>query len=139
MNTDCTDKKADKINPAAKAQYKHEEITKRIINAAHTVHNQLGYGFLEKVYHNALIIELKKTGLLVESQKPIGVKYDNQVVGEYFADVVVDRKVIIEVKAADRHNRLFEAQLLNYLKGSDLQVGLIINFGTSVEVKRMVF
>ena len=138
MNTDCTDKKTDQSNPTAKTEYKHEEITRRIINAAHTVHNQLGYGFLEKVYHNALIIELKKTGLLVESQKPISVKYDNQVVGEYFADVVVDKKVIIEVKAADRHNRLFEAQLLNYLKGSGLQVGLIINFGTSVEVKRMV-
>ena len=118
--------------------YKHEEITGQIINAAHTVHNKLGYGFLEKVYHNSLVIELRKRGIFTEQEKQIEVKYDNQIVGEYFADIVVDNKVIVEVKPADKHNPAFEAQLLNYLKATGLEVGLIINFGSSVQVKRMV-
>jgi len=79
-----------------------------------------------------------KRNLLVEPEKPIKVNYDGQVVGEYFADIVVDNKVIVEVKAADKHNPVFEAQLLNYLKATGLEVGLIINFGASVNVKRMV-
>ena len=120
------------------SRYKHEEITREIISAAHTVHNQLGYGFLEKVYHNSLVIELRKRRFLVEPERPTNVKYDNQIVGEYFADIVVDNKVIIEVKATDKYNPVFEAQLLNYLKATLLEVGLIINFGTSVQVKRMV-
>ena len=120
------------------SEYKHEEITGQIINAAHTVHNKLGYGFLEKVYHNSLVIELRKRGIFTEHEKQIVVKYDNQVVGEYFADIVVDNKVVVEVKSADKHNPAFEAQLLNYLKATGLEVGLIINFGPSVFVKRMV-
>ena len=120
------------------SEYKHEEITGQIINAAHTVHNKLGYGFLEKVYHNSLVIELRKRGIFTEQEKQIEVKYDNQIVGEYFADIVVDNKVIVEVKSADKHNPAFEAQLLNYLKATGLEVGLIINFGSSVQVKRMV-
>ena len=118
--------------------YKHEEITGQIINAAHTVHNKLGYGFLEKVYHNSLVIELRKRGIFTEQEKQIEVKYDNQIVGEYFADIVVDNKVVVEVKSADKYNPVFEAQLLNYLKATGLEVGLIINFGSSVQVKRMV-
>ncbi|MGA2070260.1 MAG: GxxExxY protein [Sedimentisphaerales bacterium] len=118
--------------------YKHEEITGQIINAAHTVHNKLGCGFLEKVYHNSLVIELRKKGLLAEQEKRIEVKYDNQIVGEYFADIVVDNKVVVEIKSADKYNPVFEAQLLNYLKATGLEVGLIINFGPSVFVKRMV-
>ena len=118
--------------------YKYEEITGQIIDAAHTVHNKLGYGFLEKVYRNSLVIELRKRNLFAEPGKPIEVNYDEQTVGEYFADIVVDNKVIVEVKATDKHNPVFEAQLLNYLKATGLGVGLIINFGTSVKVKRMV-
>jgi GxxExxY protein len=118
--------------------YKYEELTGQIINAAHTVHNKLGYGFLEKVYHNSLVIELRKRNLLVEAEKPVKVNYDGQVVGEFFADIVIDNKIVVEVKAAERHNPAFEAQLLNYLKATGLEVGLIINFGTSVAVKRMV-
>ncbi|MGD0077416.1 MAG: GxxExxY protein [Sedimentisphaerales bacterium] len=118
--------------------YKHQEITEQIINAAYAVHNTLGYGFLEKVYHNSLAIELKKRGIFTEQEKPIKVKYDNQLVGEYFADIVVDNKVVVEVKAVDKYNSAFEAQLLNYLKATGLEVGLIINFGPSVNVKRMV-
>ena len=119
-------------------KYKYEEITRQIINAAYTVHNQLGYGFLEKVYHNSLVIEWRKRSFFAEPEKPVNIKYDNQPVGEYFADIVVDNKVIVEVKATDKYNPLFEAQLLNYLKAAGLEVGLIINFGSSVQVKRMV-
>jgi GxxExxY protein len=118
--------------------YKHQEITEQIISAAYAVHNTLGYGFLEKVYHNSLVIELKKKGIFTEQEKPIAVKYDNVLVGEYFADIVVDNKVVVEVKAVDKYNSAFEAQLLNYLKATGLEVGLIINFGPSVNVKRMV-
>ena len=102
------------------SRYKHEEITGQIIDAAHTVHNKLGYGFLEKVYHNSLVIELRKRNLFAEPEKPIEVNYDGQTVGEYFADIVVDNKVIVEVKATDKHNPVFEAQLLNYLKATGL-------------------
>ena len=119
-------------------EYKYKELTSEIINAAHTVHNKLGYGFLEKVYHKSLFIELSKRGCKVEMQKPIEVRYYNQVVGEFFADLLVENKVVIEVNAVDKYTSVFEAQLLNYLKASGLDVGLIINFGPSVEVKRMV-
>ena len=119
-------------------EYKHKELTGEIINAAHTVHNELGYGFLEKVYHRSLFIELSKRGYSVEFEKPIEVRYDNQVVGEFFADLLVENKVVVEVKAAGKYANVFEAQLLNYLKAMGLEVGLIINFGPSVEVKRMV-
>ena len=120
------------------AEYKHKELTGEIINAAHTVHNELGYGFLEKVYHKSLFIELSKRGYSVEFEKPIEVRYDNQVVGEFFAGLLVENKVVVEVKAAGKYANVFEAQLLNYLKAMGLEVGLIINFGPSVEVKRMV-
>ena len=81
---------------------------------------------------------MRKRGVLAEQEKYIEVKYDNQLVGEYFADIVVDNKVVVEVKSAEKHNPVFEAQLLNYLKATGLEVGLIINFGPSVQVKRMV-
>jgi len=119
-------------------EYKHKELTGEIINAAHTVHNELDYGFLEKIYHKSLFIELSKRGYSVEFEKPIEVRYDNQVVGEFFADLLVESKVVVEVKAAGKYANVFEAQLLNYLKAMGLEVGLIINFGPSVEVKRMV-
>ena len=119
-------------------KYKYQEITSQIINSAHTVHNTLGYGFLEKVYHKSLVIELRKRGFFVESEKPIKIEYENQIVGEYFADIVVDNKIIVEAKAVSEYSALFEAQLLNYLKAMHLEVGLIINFGPSVQVKRMV-
>ena len=119
-------------------EYKHKELTSKIINAAHTVHNELGYGFLEKVYHKSLFIELSKRGYKVEMQKPIDVRYDNQIVGDFFADLLVENKVVVEVKSVDKYTSVFEAQLLNYLKAAGLEVGLIINFGPSVEVKRMV-
>ena len=119
-------------------EYKHKELTSEIINTAHTIHNELGYGFLERVYHKSLFIELSKRSYSVELEKPIEVRYDNQVVGEFSADLLVENKVVVEVKAVDKYASLFEAQLLNYLKATGLDVGLIINFGPSVQVKRMV-
>src|SRR3989304_208947 len=113
------------------AEYKHKELTSEIINAAHTVHNELGYGFLEKVYHKSLFIELSKRGYKVEIERPIEVRYDNQIVGEFFADLIVESNVVVEVKSVEKYANVFEAQLLNYLKAAGFNVGLIINFGSS--------
>lgn len=123
---------------AGMENYKYEELTREIINAAYTVHNVLGYGFVEKVYHNALIIELQSRQIPVESEKRLIVCYRDKIAGEYFADIVVNSEVIVEVKSCENHNPGFEAQLLNYLKAAGVQVGLLINFGRSVQVKRMV-
>jgi len=119
--------------------YKHQELTEKIIKAAQNVHNTLGYGFLEKVYHNAMVLELRKMGLEVVSEKPITVYYDSQVVGEYIADIVVADKVILEIKAVQTINPTHEAQLVNYLKATNIDVGLLLNFGKSLEVKRKIF
>jgi GxxExxY protein len=119
-------------------EYKHKELTSNIINAAHAVHNTLGYGFLEKVYHKSLFIELNKRGCNVEYEKSVQVCCEGQVVGDYSLDLLVENKVIVEIKAVDRYTSAFEAQLLNCLKATGLEVGPIINFGPSVEVKRMI-
>ena len=116
--------------------YKDSELTNKIICSSYNVHNILGAGFLEKVYENALCLELKSLGFNVEQQAPIKVKYKGQLVGEYFADLLIDGKVIIELKAVDALTPIHEIQLKNYLKGSRLELGLLINFGKSVEVKR---
>ena len=120
------------------AEYLDEELTERIIGAAYAVHNVLGHGFLEKVYHNAFAIELRKSGFSIESEKAFVVYYDGVKVGGYFADIVVDGKVIVEVKSADGYDKVFDAQLLNYLKAAEMKVGLVVNFGRSVQVKRIV-
>ncbi len=119
--------------------YKHAELTEKIIKAAQNVHNELGFGFLEKVYHNALVLELLKMGLDITSEKPISVYYDGQVVGEYIVDIIVCDKVILEIKAVQAVNPAHEAQLVNYLKATDIDVGLLLNFGKSLEVKRKIF
>ncbi len=119
--------------------YKHSELTEKIIKAAHNVHNELGYGFLEKVYHNAMVLELRKMGLAVASGKPISIYYDGQTVGEYFADIIVAEEVILEIKAVQAVNPAHEAQLVNYLKATNIDVGLLLNFGESLEVKRKIF
>lgn len=118
---------------------KYKELTNNIINAAYTVHNTLGFGFLEKVYQNALIIELRERDVKVEPEKPIKVLYNGQVVGDYVADIVVENKVILELKAVKELREIHEVQLVNYLKATELEVGLLINFGPSVDVKRKVF
>jgi len=118
---------------------KHSKITETIIRAYYKVYNTLGYGFLEKVYENAMIIELRKQGLSAVRQKPINVLYEEEVVGEYFADLIVEGKVIIELKAKGKLLEEHEAQLINYLKATDIEVGLLMNFGTKPEFKRKVY
>lgn len=114
-------------------------ITEKIIGSAFIVSNQLGAGFLEKIYENAMCIELMKAGLSVIQQKPLNVYYDNLLVGEYYADIFVEDSIIIELKAAKNIDENHQAQLLNYLKASDKSIGLIVNFGKSkVEIKRML-
>lgn len=119
--------------------HKLNDLTEQIIKAFYTVYSALGYGFLEKVYVTALLIELKKMGILAQHQGPILVYYDGKVVGEYFADIVVHECIIIEVKAVKNLMVEHEAQLLNYLKASKLEVGLLLNFGPKPEVKRKIF
>jgi len=113
------------------------ELTERIIGCAYNVGNSLGCGFLEKVYENALRIELEKDGLKVRQQHPINVIYDGQTVGEYFADLMVEEEIIVEVKAVKRLEDVHLAQCLNYLKATGLKICLLVNFGgTRVEIKR---
>ena len=119
--------------------FKHAELTEKIINIFYRVYNKLGYGFLEKVYENAMMIELKKEGILAIAQAPIRVLYDNEIIGEYYADILVDDKVIVEIKAARQLAEEHEAQLLNYLKATDIEVGLLLNFGVKPEIKRKAF
>ena len=115
---------------------KHHQITEKIIGAAYNVHNLLGSGFLEKVYQNSLAIELVSLAFKVDVEKPIEVLYKGEIVGNYFADVMVDEKVIVEIKAIKELSTIHEVQLVNYLKATGIEVGLLINFGTSVQVKR---
>ncbi|HNT77770.1 MAG TPA: GxxExxY protein [Anaerolineae bacterium] len=113
-----------------------EELTSAIIGCAYKVHNTLGAGFLEKVYENALAIELQKHALRVQQQKPITVYYEGQVVGDYYADLCVEDRVIVELKAGAALHKAHEVQLVNYLTATGIDIGLLLNFGESVEVKR---
>ena len=118
--------------------FKFSEITNLIIRAFYNVYNTLGYGFLEKVYENAMIIELRKLDLKCTKQHPISVYYDNFIIGEYFADIIVENCVILELKAAENLCEEHECQLVNYLKASNIEVGLLLNFGKKPEIKRKV-
>lgn len=117
----------------------YEEKTDLIIKAFYKVYNTLGYGFLEKVYHNAFLIELRNLGFDVKSQYPIDVYYEEFMVGEYFADIIVDNCIIIENKAAEALREEHEFQLINYLKATDMEVGLLFNFGKTPSFKRKYF
>ena len=119
--------------------YKHKELTEKIIEIFYRVYNTLGYGFLEKVYENALVIEFRKEAIEVICQAPINVFYESQIIGEYYADLLVDGKVILEIKAVKKLTQEHEAQLLNYLKATDIEVGLLLNLGPRPEVKRKAF
>jgi hypothetical protein len=119
--------------------YKHKELTDRIIQAFYNVYNELGYGFLENVYQNALYFELKNIGLEVEAQKVIDVYYKTLIVGKYKADLVVNDLIILELKAVDYLMQEHENQLINYLKATDKEVGLLLNFGTKPEISRKIF
>lgn len=119
--------------------YKYSNLTTEIIKAYFKVYNMLGYGFLEKVYQNALYIELKGLGLIVEKQKKIEVYYGLHLVGEYYADLLVNELVIVELKASESLCEEHECQLVNYLKATNIEVGLLMNFGKKPEFKRKVF
>jgi len=118
---------------------KHQDLTAKIIECAYKVHNTLGFGFLETVYQNALLIELLKTGLRTEKEKKIKVYYQNQLAGDYAADIIVEDTVILELKSVKDLHPVHSAQLINYLKATGIEIGLLINFGESVEIKRKVF
>jgi len=116
---------------------KHEDITHRIIGCAYKVYNTLGFGFLESVYRKAMVIELEKSSLQTEQEKPLKVYYDNQVVGEFYVDLFVEQEIILELKSAQNMVREHEVQLVNYLNALKKEIGLLVNFGPKgVEVKR---
>lgn len=117
----------------------HQEITDKILKSFFNVYNTLGYGFLEKVYENSLLIELSENGLQTIQQVAIPVYYHEKQVGNYFADLLVENKVIIELKACENIINEHEIQLLNYLKATNFEVGLLLNFGAKPEFKRKVF
>lgn len=116
----------------------YKELSGKIISAAYKVYNTLGSGFLEKVYENALIHELNKQGIKAESQLPISVYYEDKIVGEYFADILVENKIIVELKAVTELTKAHEVQLINYLKATDKKLGLLINFGDTITVRRKI-
>jgi GxxExxY protein len=117
----------------------HSEITEAIIKAYYLVYNELGYGFLEKVYERALLFELRSRGLMCENQIPIKVYYRGFEMGDYYADLIVENAVILELKASEVLALEHEAQLTNYLRATDKEVGLLLNFGKKPEFKRKIF
>ncbi|MGD9929418.1 MAG: GxxExxY protein [Mangrovibacterium sp.] len=117
----------------------HEELTDLILKSFYKVYNRLGYGFLEKVYENALLLELRTQGVECESQRPITVYYDEVPVGEYFADIIVEDMIILELKAAENICENHEYQLLNYLKATKIELGFLLNFGKHPGFKRKIY
>ena len=117
----------------------HENITETIIGCAYKVYNQMGFGFLESVYEKCILIEMRAAGLSVEAQKSISVQYQDEIVGDFIADLVIENKIVVELKAIEQLTKAHEIQLVNYLVATGISVGLLINFGrTQVEVKRKV-
>ncbi|WP_322550008.1 GxxExxY protein [Flavobacterium psychraquaticum] len=119
--------------------FPHQELTKAIIGIYYNVYNELGYGFLERVYQNAMLIELKSRGYEIEAHKKINVYYKNEIVGDYIPDIVVNNSLILELKCTECLVDAHEAQLLNYLKATDCEVGLILNFGKEPQFLRKIF
>jgi GxxExxY protein len=117
----------------------HHELTDTIVKAFFRVYNELGYGFLEKVYQNSLYLELKAHGFDVQAQKQIKVYYRGRQVGEYYADLLVNECVILELKAAETLAEEHELQLINYLKATEIEVGLLLNFGKKPQFCRKIF
>jgi GxxExxY protein len=119
--------------------YLHQDITEKIIKSFYQVYNTLGYGFLERVYQKALLIELKKSGFTCNEEYPVKVYYDEIQVGDYRADIIVENKVIIENKASEAICEEHEFQLINYLKATEIEIGLLLNFGKKPEFRRKIF
>ncbi len=120
-------------------EYLHSKLTEELIGVFYEVYNELGFGFLEKVYQNAMYLELKNRNYFVEAQKQINVSYKDIIVGEYFADLIVNECVIIELKASEVLVQENELQLINYLKATEIEVGLLMNFGKKPEIRRKIF
>ncbi len=116
-----------------------KDVTDKIIKAFYKVYNELGFGFLEKVYENALFLELISIGLQCEKQKKIKVFYNKQMVGEYYPDIMVNGNIIVELKAVEALCEEHELQVINYLKASDIEVGFLLNFGKKPQFKRKLF
>ena len=124
---------------AKSADLLEKELTGKILGAAFNVHNTLGCGFLEKIYENALVIEMRKGAIPLTQQAAIKVRYESVVVGDYQADLVVDGRVVVELKAVSQLDSVHEAQLLNYLKATGIRVGLLLNFGRpKLQYRRLV-
>lgn len=120
-------------------EYLHSDMTGEILNAFYDVYNELGYGFLERVYKNALYKELIKRGFDCSTERSIPVYYQGEIVGDYFADIIVDNTIILELKAVKTILPEHEAQLMNYLRATDAEVGLLLNFGPEPQKRRIVF
>lgn len=120
-------------------EYLHRNLTEKIIKCFYKVYDELGYGFLENVYENALIVELQDIGLKTESQKELEVFYKGISVGKYRTDIIVEDKVIVELKAVAQLSKAHEVQLVNYLKTTGIEVGLLVNFGEQLNFKRKIF
>ena len=118
---------------------KHQEVTEKVIGVYYEVYNELGHGFLESVYEQAMLIALSEAGLHVARQLPITVHFRGQVVGEFRADSVVNNQVIVEIKAARTIESAYEAQIMHYLRATDVEIGLLMNFGPKPEFKRFIF
>jgi len=119
--------------------YKHADITEKIIGVFYDVYNELGHGFLESVYKHAMLLALSEAGLNAETEKAITVKFRDHTIGDFRADIIVENKVILELKAGKALDASHEAQLLNYLRATELEVGLLLNFGPKAEIKRLAF
>ncbi len=118
---------------------KYKEITEKIIGVFYEVYNKLGSGFLEKVYENAMLVELERLGLKYMNQYPIKVNYKGEVVGDYIADFIIEESVVVEIKAKKELSSVDDAQLLNYLVATKSEVGLLLNFGKEPKFKRKIF
>jgi len=117
----------------------YEKITEKIIGCAFTVFNQIGSGYMDSVYERCMLIELKKAGLYAKSQHPIKVLYENQIVGEFISDLIIEESIIVELKAISQLTKIHEAQLVNYLVSTGKDIGLLINFGPEkVQIKRKI-
>jgi len=130
---------ADITMITADKNYLHAELTDKIIACAYDVYNQLGVGFSEKVYENAMMIKIAQKNLTAVQQVPVNVFFEKQLVGEYFPDLLVENKVIVELKAVSTLSKAHEAQLVNYLKATGIKVGLLFNFGEKLKIVRRVY
>jgi GxxExxY protein len=120
-------------------EFLHKELSDAILKVFYEVYNELGYGFLENVYQNAMYLELKSQGFKVDAQKQIKVYYKNELVGNFIADLLIDDVIIVELKACDNLVKAHYAQTLNYLKATNIEIGLLLNFGEKPEIKRLIF